>query len=59
MEELNFLLTQMVNSGKVTKERLKTVIDKVEGFRKSFTRRHYINTQPINYDDEPLEFKEN
>ena len=59
MEELNFLLTQMVNSGKVTKERLKTVIDKVEGFRKSFTRRHYINTQPIKYDDEPLEFKEN
>ena len=59
MTELNFLLTQMVNSGKVTKERLKTVIDKVEGFRKSFTRRHYINTQPINYDDEPLEFKEN
>lgn len=59
MGELNFLLTKMVNSGKVTKERLKTVIDKVEGFRKSFTRRHYINTQPIKYDDEPLEFKEN
>lgn len=59
MEELNFLLTQMVNSGKVTKERLKTVIDKVEGFRKSFNRTHYINAQPIEYDDEPLEFKEN
>lgn len=58
-EELNFLLTQMVNSGKVTKERLKTVIDKVEGFRKSFNKTHYINTQPIKYDDEPLEFKEN
>jgi hypothetical protein len=59
MEELNFLLTKMVNSGKVTKERLKTVIDKVEGFRKSFNRIHYINAQPIKYDDEPLEFKEN
>ena len=59
IEELNFLLTQMVKSGKVTKERLKTVIDKVEGFRKSFTRKHYINTKPIEYDDEPLEFKEN
>ena len=58
-EELNFLLTQMVNSGKVTKDRLKTVIDKVEGFRKSFNRTHYINAQPIKYDDEPLEFKEN
>lgn len=58
-EELNFLLTQMVKSGKVTKERLKKVIDKVEGFRKSFTRKHYINTKPIEYDDEPLEFKEN
>lgn len=58
-EELNFLLTQMVKSGKVTKERLKRVIDKVEGFRKSFTRKHYINNQPIKYDDEPLEFKEN
>ena len=59
MEELNFLLTKMVNSGKVTKERLKNVIDKVEGFRKSFTRKQYTNTQPIEYDDEPLEFKEN
>ena len=58
-EELNFLLTRMVNSGKVTKERLKNVIDKVEGFRKSFTRKQYINNQPIEYDDEPLEFKEN